>query len=272
MPSPAISILLPAYNAEEYLREAIDSLLTQTLTDFELLILNDGSADATEQIIQAYPDERIVYIRNESNHGLIYTLNKGIEAATGKYIARMDADDICLPQRLQKQYDWLEKNTSTSVVACHVAFINEQGYPAGEWKEDMQTATAAAIRRKMVWQNCIAHPTVMMRANVAKQYSYKANQKNIEDYDLWLRLLADGHVIEKVPEKLLQYRVHQTSVTGSILRKANPFFKQYNCKRRFLLGRMKQRQWGMLETQVLFTMLHNRIMGIGKYIASSLSV
>ncbi len=99
MPQPIISVLMPAYNGEKFLAEAIDSVLNQTFPDFELLIVNDGSGDATETIIKGYSDNRIVYIKNDINRGLIYTLNKGVDEAKGKYIARMDVDDICLPER-----------------------------------------------------------------------------------------------------------------------------------------------------------------------------
>lgn len=266
MSLPAVSIVLPVYNSEKYLREAIGSLLAQTFTDFELLIINDGSTDGSEEIIQSYSDERIIYIKNESNKGLIYTLNKGIELAKGKYIARMDADDVCLPMRLQKQFDWLEKYSTTAVVGCHVSFINDTGTVTGQWKEDLQTSNYQSIRKKMVWENCIAHPTVMMRSNVIRQYGYHQNQKNTEDYDLWLRMLADGNIIEKVPERLLLYRVHEASVTGSILRKSNPFFKKYNCKRRFLWNGIINLKWGLFETKVLFTAIHDVVMGIGKNI------
>lgn len=98
-----VSVVLPAYNAELYLKEAIDSVLSQTFTDFELIILNDGSIDRTEEIILSYNDSRIVYVKNEKNLGLIGTLNKGINLAKGKYIARMDADDICLPERFKNR-------------------------------------------------------------------------------------------------------------------------------------------------------------------------
>ncbi len=261
---PVISVILPVYNSAGYLSQAIDSLLNQTFPNFELLIINDGSTDGTEKIIQLYTDSRIIYIENESNKGLIDTLNKGIELAKGKYIARMDADDICLPERFQKQFDLLEANSSTAVVGCHVSFINENGAVTGDWKTDLQTVTYPAIKQKMIWENCVAHPTVMMRADIIKKYPYHQNQRNIEDYDLWLRLLADGIRIEKVPEKLLLYRVHEASVTGSILRKTNPFFKKYNCKRRFLSGRISNFKWGWFETKVVLTAIHDGIMGIGK--------
>lgn len=266
MSLPAVSILLPVYNSEKYLQQAIDSLLKQTFTDFELLIINDGSTDNSEKIIYSYSDQRIVYIKNQSNKGLIYTLNRGIELAKGKYIARMDSDDICAAERLQKQFDRIDKDPDTSVIGCHVSFINEHGKKTGDWKEDLETSTYHAIKQKMVWENCIAHPTVMMRSDIMKKYQYNENQKNTEDYDLWLRLLSDGYRIEKIGEKLLLYRIHEASITGSILRKSNPFFKQYNCKVKFLRKRILQGKWGSFETKVLATTIHNGIMGIGKNI------
>jgi len=268
MPQPAVSILLPVYNSEKYLRRAIDSLVNQTFTDFELLILNDGSSDRSEQIIQSYIDSRIVYVKNEVNKGLIYSLNKGIALAKGEFVARMDGDDICLPERLQKQYDWLEKSASTAVVGCHVSFIDDSESITGEWKEDVETKSHSQIKKKMCWENCMAHSSVMVRAEILKQYRYKENQKDTEDYDLWLRILADNQVIEKVPEKLLLYRVHESSITGSILRKSNPFFKLFHCKRRFLQSRFSEGKWGMFETKVLLTTISNVIMGIGKNVKS----
>ena len=97
---PAVSVILPAYNCEKFIGKAIQSVLQQTFTDFELIIVNDGSTDNTESIIYSFDDQRIVYLKNQHNQGLIYTLNKAITEANGKYIARMDADDICLPERI----------------------------------------------------------------------------------------------------------------------------------------------------------------------------
>lgn len=270
MSLPAVSILLPVYNAEKYLKAAMDSLLSQAFTDFELIIVNDGSTDGSEEIALSYSDKRIVYLKNESNKGLIYTLNRGIESAKGRYVARMDADDICLPTRLQKQVEWLEMNPETSVVGCHVSFIDDKGFVTGEWEEDLKTATSEDIKRKMVWENCIAHPAVMTRSQILKRYRYRQDQKNTEDYDLWLRMLADGLKMEKVPEKLLLYRAHDASITGSILRKSNPFFKQLHCKRRFLLNRIKKLKWGRFETQVLVSTIYDGLMGIGKNVKASI--
>ena len=102
-----ISVILPAYNAEQYIKESIDSILTQSLRDFELIIINDGSLDKTEDLILSYSDNRIIYIKNEKNLGLIKTLNKGVSYAKGSYIVRMDADDVCMPNRFEKQVEFL---------------------------------------------------------------------------------------------------------------------------------------------------------------------
>ncbi len=269
MSAPAISIILPAYNCSQYLAQAIDSLLAQTFADFELLIINDGSVDDTGKIILSYTDSRIQSIKNDLNKGLIYTLNRGIGLSKGKYIARMDADDVALPQRLELQKKWLDEHPDTAVVSCTIRFIDEHNNDLGFWNEDQQTTGFSSLKKLMPWQNCMAHPTVMMRKEIALRYPYRFSQLHSEDYDLWLRMLADGLIIEKIPQELLLYRTHPTSITGSILRKSNPFFKQYHCKKRFLFSRMQQGRWGAFESRVLAATVYDGAMGIGKQIKTS---
>ena len=113
---PKVSVLMPVYNTkEEYLREAIESILNQTFTDFEFIIINDGSTNNAEEVIKSYKDSRIKYYRQE-NHGLIYTLNYGLSLCNGEYIARMDSDDISLPFRFEKQIEVLDKNPNIGIV------------------------------------------------------------------------------------------------------------------------------------------------------------
>jgi len=266
MQSPSVSVIIPVFNGADFLQPAIDSVLQQTLTDFELLIINDGSTDESEQLILSYTDARIRYISNESNKGLVYTLNKGIELCATGLIARMDSDDICLPERLAKQKAFLQSHTQTAVVAGFIDFIDEHNKPGGSWNTDRETISAKEIKRKMAKENCIAHPSVMMRKDIIQQYLYKENQKNIEDYDLWLRLLSDGHTIEKIPEVLLQYRLHSQSVTKKILQKRNPFFKQFDCKRRFLRARIAESRFGIFEWRTFVSMIGNLLMGLAKAI------
>lgn len=266
MVNPDISIILPAYNSMQYIGQTIDSLLTQTFTNFELIIINDGSTDDTQAIISSYNDPRIRHINNKANSGLIFTLNKGIELANGKYIARMDADDIALSPRLELQYNWLEKHPKTSVVGSLISFIDLENQLTGSWKLDKQNINYKAIFNTMPRENCLAHPTVMFRADVIKKYKYAWYQQHIEDYDLWLRMLSDGIIIEKVPELLLQYRVHSQSVTKTKLQSSNPFFKQFHCKRKFLYHQLRNNKTGLFELKVFVFMLANLAVGVAKEI------
>jgi glycosyltransferase involved in cell wall biosynthesis len=238
-PSPYISVILPAYNCAPYLTEAIQSILQQTFANFELIIINDGSTDNTEAIIRSFTDNRIVYVKNEQNKGLIYTLNKGIELAKGKYIARMDGDDVCLPERLSRQKIFLDENQNIAAVATTITYINDQGNIIGAWDLDQQTTSPQQIRKKLAYENCIAHPTIMIRADIAASFRYKDYQKNIEDYDLWLRLYNHKHSIAKLKDPQLHYRIHDSSITGVYLKNKNFFFTHFAMKRKFLYNEVK---------------------------------
>lgn len=261
---PQVSVILPVYNAAAYLKESIDSILAQTFTDFEFVIINDGSTDRSEGIIKEYNDERIKYYKNEGNKGLIYTLNKAIDVAEGAFIARMDADDIALPQRLQEQVAWLRERPATDIVASFSDEIDGSGTSVGYFAADRKTVTAKQIRNKLPVHNCLTHPTVLGRALVFKHYKYSYTQPNIEDYDLWLRLSADGKVIEKVPKILLLYRVHQSSVTQTKLRKTNFFYKRFLCKARFLRQHLKQGKFNAFDSRVAVEMGFDLLKGLGK--------
>lgn len=264
MQQPVISIILPAYNAAKYIEQTINSLLQQTFTNFELLIVDDGSTDNTISIINSFTDSRIRLIKNEHNLGLVNTLNKAAILCNGKYIARMDADDVALPQRLHLQKEFLDTHTNVAAVAGWVNFIDEDGTETGTWSLDRQTNTAGEIKKALVKENCIAHPTVMIRTEVLQKFLYSQKQQHIEDYDLWLRLTANGHAIEKVQQPVLNYRVHAASVTGTKLKKTNFFFKHFTCKCRFIAGCLWQIKINGFVTRVFFSMLMDLVMGFGK--------
>ena len=195
---PIISVLMPAYNAAEYIHEAIDSILTQTFIDFEFVIINDGSTDTTEEIILSYSDERIKYYANESNMGIVKTLNRGIDLCQGKYIARMDADDVSLPDRLEKQVHRLEANPQ--IVACgtlYAIYGDERQTPV-DVATDVQD-----IRYDMAIYCQFAHSTMMVRKYTLNQYKlrYREEYKCAEDYKLWTELLKYGDIIN-IPEIL----------------------------------------------------------------------
>src|SRR5688572_15308235 len=213
MNSPAISVVLPVFNCEKYIGQAIQSVLQQTFTDFEFIIINDGSNDNTEEVIKSFSDSRIIYEKNDSNKGLVYSLNKGVDKAVGKYIARMDGDDICMPERFRKQIDYLEQNGKVDVLATIVTLIDENDQVKGIWPADLKNINEKEIRRQLPKDNCIAHPTVIGKTSVFKKYKYNQTQSQLEDYDLWLRLLNDGIVIHKLAEPLLLHRILQSSFT-----------------------------------------------------------
>lgn len=200
---------MPVYNAATYVGQAIESILSQSFRDFEFLIINDGSTDASEQVILSYKDPRIHYIRNDGNKGLIYTLNRGVVMAKGDYIARMDADDISQPQRFEKQLAEFKKDPE--LVICG-SFIKTFG--RSEAYIDYMAATNAQVMSAIFIACPFAHPSVMLKkqALLALDAVYRNDYKHAEDYDLWSRLVFTGHA-KNIPEFLLQYREHDQQVS-----------------------------------------------------------
>lgn len=203
-----VTVLLPVYNASAYLRECIDSILNQTYTDFELLVINDGSTDNSEEIILSYTDKRIRYVKNETNIKLIATLNKGIDLATGKYIARMDSDDICLPQRLEKQVAFMEANGMVGVCGTWVKTLGlEKDYEV-KFRQGHDE-----IKFQLFFSNYLHHPTVMLRKSVLTEHNIKyGNYLHIEDYEMWVRMSRLCN-IEILPQVLLIYRCHGQNIS-----------------------------------------------------------
>jgi glycosyltransferase involved in cell wall biosynthesis len=211
-------VVLAVYNGELYLKEAIDSILSQTFNDFELVIINDGSTDTTAEIISTYNDPRIVYIDNGINKGLIFSLNLGLSQSRGKYIARMDADDIALPKRLQIQYNFMESHPEIGVCGS----IIEAFYEGSQKKLLIQfPEDDIAIRTYTYFQAPFCHPTVMLRKEIITKYNieYPKGFYRAEDYALWTEILkyTQGHNIQSV---LLRYRKHEGSETSLSAEKA----------------------------------------------------
>ncbi len=271
MNSPTISVLLPIYNSAAYLKTALQSLTDQHFSDFELIIINDGSTDNCEQIINSFNDSRIVYHKNKTNKGLIFSLNFGINIAKGKYIARMDADDICHPERFLKQVQFLSANENIAVVATTVNFINKNGEIAENWELDLKTILPTDIKNTMPFQNCIAHPSIMIRTEIAKENLYNYNCKNREDYDLWLRLLNKNYSIAKLNEKLLYYRVHNHSITNLYIKNSSLFLSHFRMKIEFLRTEFYSRRINYFTTMVLVGAIIDLTKGCFKWIKSLFS-
>jgi glycosyltransferase involved in cell wall biosynthesis len=204
---PEVSVIMPVYNAAPYLREAIDSIVAQTFQSWELILLNDGSTDDSLQIAQSYTDSRFKILDSEKNHGLIYQLNRGMEAAQGRYIARLDADDIALPGRLQRQFDYLEQHPETGLLGGFARVIGTD--------EIMQHSTnREEIVIELLYRNAFIHSTVMFRKSVYMSVSggFKEDYKHAEDYHMW-QLFALHTGVANLTEVLIQYRMHEQQVS-----------------------------------------------------------
>lgn len=252
--TPLVSVIMPVYNTAPFLREAIDSILNQTLTDFELILIDDASTDESASILHAYSDERIRIIQNEKNLGLAVSLNKAIRVSKGKFIARMDGDDVSLAHRLELQASQLQKLPHHSVVCSTCILIDEQGNKIGKWKDDSQYLTAKKIRAKLPSNNCIVHPSIIMRRELLLEYFYDPEQSAAEDYDLWLRMAAEGVMFHKFEEPLVLYRIRKQSFTRE--RQHNVFFKLFRIKIIFLFhGLIKGQANGFMAKTLLYAMI-----------------
>jgi len=259
---PAVSVILPAYNCEKYIAKAIESVLQQTFTDFELIIINDGSTDRTEEIIKSFSDPRILYQVNNTNKGLVFTLNKGIDTAKGKYIARMDGDDISLSDRFEKQFNYLRLNKEVDILATVVTLIDENEIVSGTWHSDINNVSAKEIRKELPKDNCIAHPSIMGNASVFRKYKFNQTQSIGEDYDLWLRMAADNIIIHKLSEPLLQHRILTGSFTRT--RHQNVFWKIAKIKIRFSWQQVKKRKLNVFTIKTFLYGCVDLLKGIGK--------
>ncbi len=212
--SPKVTVLMPVFNGEPYLSEAIASILGQTFTDFELLIIDDGSTDCSRKIVGALSDRRVRLLCNDGNLRLIATLNRGLDEARGMYVARMDADDISLPGRLDAQVAFLDRHPEIGVLGTGFQIIDAQGVPG---TEILLPADNALIRWNLALRSPLAHPTVMMRRSIiAAIGGYRSEPLHCEDYDLWWRA-SQVTRIANLPTVLLKLRKHGESVTSQFV-------------------------------------------------------
>lgn len=207
---PKVSVVMPAYNAGKYIREAIESVLDQTFTDFEFIIINDGSTDCTKDIIMEYDDPRIVILENEKNSGVVVTLNKGLDAAKGEYIARMDADDIAVPKRLTIQTEYMDKHPEIGVLGTGIRVFGVDIEPY----DRVFTTNPNQLKSELIFSSCVAHPTVMIRKAVldSEHFRYDKNYAGAEDYVLWWGISQKAK-IATVPNILHYYRIHRNQIT-----------------------------------------------------------
>lgn len=209
---PKVSIIMPVYNAEKFLSQALDSIFAQTFTDFELITIDDGSQDKSFQILRSYHDSRLVTVQNEINRGVVYSRNKGIKMARSPLIAFLDADDIALPKRLEIQVGFFQRDPSLVLLSSDCLVINENGEHITTWNypsEDKQ------IRWHMIYFDCFVHPASMVRKYVFKENSIQYREEfrqAASDYDLFSRLIHFGKVkVLSIP--LIKYRLSDQQIS-----------------------------------------------------------
>jgi GT2 family glycosyltransferase len=211
MTTPLVSVLLPVYNAEDYLAQAIDSILGQTFTDFELIIINDGSSDGSKAIVDSYRDPRIIII-DQDNAGLPISLNRAIAKAKGRYLARQDADDVSEPTRLAEQVAYLETHADCALLGTWATILQGSKLTDRELKHPTDNGE---IQIKLMFYNCFVHSSVMIRKSTLDQCGlYPEDPKKFppEDYDLWLRI-AQVAKVANLPKALLSYRELPSSIS-----------------------------------------------------------
>ena len=212
---PSVSVLMGVYNGERYLAQAIDSILGQSFTDFEFIIINDGSTDGTGEILHSYSDPRIRVVE-QSNVGLTRSLNRGISLARGEYIARMDDDDVSMPERLAKQVGFLDAYPEVGVLGT--ACLIRDMIKGTEWVPPVLTSNEE-IRHNLIKGNPLIHASVMMRRSLLETLGgYDESYLFAQDYALWMRL-APHTIMRNLPEALIVHREHWSTV--SMARVAN---------------------------------------------------
>lgn len=228
--SPMVSVLMPAYNAEKFIAVAIQSILDQTFKDFELCIINDGSTDGTAKIIDQFDDPRIVKIHWAQNGGLVLVRNALVALAKGKYIAYLDNDDVAFPDRLAKQFAFLEAGKADVCSGAYETFNEE----TGERRESKGRYTDADIRALITVYCPLCNPAVMGRAEIFKKFPYIAGNDHAEDYSLWQEIALSGYRFANLRDKLITYRIHPKQISRVAIQSATSIFDR--CRSNYISG------------------------------------
>ena len=203
-----VTVLMPIFNVEKYIGEAIKSILTQSFTDLELLIINDGSTDKTANLVRKYKDKRIKFINNKKNRGLVAVLNQGMKLIKSRYLVRMDGDDISLPTRIEKQVQFMESHPEIDV--CGTWFeVFESGAKS---KTYSRPVSPAACKASLLFTDPVCHATTIMRFETLKKHDvkYSPGFEHLEDYEFWNRISPFAN-FSNIDEVLYRYRYHSDS-------------------------------------------------------------
>ncbi|SEI40167.1 Glycosyltransferase involved in cell wall bisynthesis [Dyadobacter koreensis] len=221
-----VSVLMPIYNQENYIRESLESLLSQTMTDLEIVVINDGSTDSSLDIINSYGDKRIKVYSNEGNKGLIYSLNRGIELCQdSKYIARLDGDDIALPDRLQKQVNILNANSEVGLLGGSSIVFGDNV----KTRISSRPIENRDIITSFIAMNSFSHPTMLIRTEILLKSGkrYSTDFPKYEDYGLWIDLIGTCE-FKNISDVLIRYRRHANNITKSYKEDISKNFHVFN--------------------------------------------
>ena len=210
-----ISVLMGVYNGDRFVKETVESILNQTFEDFEFIIVNDASSDNTPEILRSYAnkDSRIIIIKNDCNLGLTKSLNKGLSKCKGIYIARLDADDVAVKNRLQEQYSYMQNYPETAFLCSDVSVIGEQGQ---KLKEVYLNPRQLPVEQFLLFDGSLIHSAMFFRRDViCKLDGYNENYLTRQDLELWLRALRLGYKIDILHDKLILLRYHQASLSNN---------------------------------------------------------
>jgi glycosyltransferase involved in cell wall biosynthesis len=209
-----ITVILSVHNGEKFIQESVESILSQTFTDFEFLVINDASSDKTADILRGFSDGRIRIITNDKNLGLTKCLNLGLREAKGEYIARMDADDVASPDRLTKQLEFMEANPDIALIGSAVDIINGKGDIIGH--KDRLTKNLAIKYYSVFIDNPFIHSTLFFRKKAIQDAGgYDESFRYAQDYELASRLLKQGLRLANLPDRLLRLRKHSAAISRS---------------------------------------------------------
>lgn len=219
---PLVSVVLAVYNCSSYIKDAIDSVLSQTFLDFEFIIIDDGSNDGTEEILKTFTDDSRILLLSQKNVGLTASLRKGIEISRGKYIARQDADDISLPKRLDTQISFLEENSDFGLVGTYVDIIDKIGRVVNS---EALPVNDQEIKSELMKRNCFFHgTTVFSKKAYLNVGGYQPDFIVAQDYDLWLRMV-EKYKVKNIPIVLYQYRKTETSISSKMKEEQRVFMQ-----------------------------------------------
>lgn len=212
MHDPEVSIVMPVYNSEQYVGDAIQSLLVQTFRNFELIVVDDGSTDRSSEIIHGFSDSRILVLKNDSNRGIVFSRNRGLAAMNGKYYAPFDSDDTAVPDKFEKQVNFLEKNPDIAMTGSWAMLCDEKGNRMlQKWKLNARPEMIPSI---MLFRNYFVHSSVLVRQDAIKNMTYQEGFDVVEDYRFCADL-AFGQKVFNFPGYLISYRIHQNSAMRS---------------------------------------------------------